>query len=78
MVKKSQLITTNEEAIRDSVDTLNTNLKACGCGSELSYVDTNPETLKSGSLVNIKTYYLTKIKHITTKYLTLLNQCSID
>jgi len=77
MLKKEKLITQNETALRNSINSFNQLLRACGCDSVISQVDIDRDNLIVNSIDNIKTTYLSKVREVTSSYMSALNLCNI-
>jgi len=76
-LKKEKLIARNDTALRNSIDSFNQLLRACGCSSNISIIYMDKDSLLTNSIDDIKTTYLNKVREVTTNYMSALNQCSI-
>ncbi len=77
MLKKEKLITQNETALHNSIESFNQLLRACGCNSVISQVDMDKDNLVVNSIDDIKTTYLNKVREVTSSYMSALNVCDI-
>lgn len=76
-LKKEKLIAKNETALRNSIDSFNQLLRACGCNSNISQISLNKDDMLSNSIDVIKTSYLSKVREVTSNYMSALNLCQI-
>lgn len=76
-LKKEKFISKNETALRNSIESFNQLLRACGCNSVISQVDMDKDHLMANSIDTIKTAYFNKVREVTSSYMSALNLCNI-
>lgn len=75
--KKESLINSYKNILSSNVKVYNETLKICDCKNYevLTDINDDPENLYEKSLSDIKIYYLSSIKELTSNYLTQLKLC---
>ena len=76
-LKKEKLIAANEEALSANIKAFNEMLLACGCNSKIKANEFTNDNLLLKNIVEIKEFYLTSVKKITSLYLENLNNCKM-
>ena len=76
-IEKQQLITISNAALVKNIKAYNEVLHVCHCDTSIpdNYIDINNEQLISKSIDEIRTYYISSSKNLTSSYLELLNTC---
>ncbi|WP_228850896.1 hypothetical protein [Aegicerativicinus sediminis] len=72
---KEQLIVKSETALSNSIKAYNDLLSTCDCKKTVEPKRENKEILKTKSLEEIRKYYISSIKNITSDYIATLDEC---
>lgn len=74
-LKKEEIINSYKTAISSNIESYNNALKVCDCNHSLIKLEEKNIDVTEKSIEDIKSYYLTSLKGLTTNYLSQLNLC---
>lgn len=79
-VEKQQLITKSNAALIKNIKAYNEVLNVCKCSATIPDNDVNKssEQLMSKSVDEIRNYYITSIKELTSSYMNMLSSCDTE
>ena len=79
-IEKQHLIAKSNAALLKNITACNEVLNVCQCGNKIpeNEINKNEEQLMSKSVDEIRDYYITSIKNLTSNYLNILSSCDAE